>query len=64
MSVMVHFPHSGVFDLNRWKLSVRVGEEDVTEQTKKGKGFYGSQSYAQTPNLPHLVSVHAVRSIL
>lgn len=57
--VIVHacFQQAGVYDVNRWRLTINYANEDGAASAMAGVGTESGKGYVQMPNLPRIISV-------
>ncbi|RGB32937.1 ER-golgi trafficking TRAPP I complex 85 kDa subunit-domain-containing protein [Rhizophagus diaphanus] len=53
------FNRSGVYDLNRWRLTVKYDDQNASGGRNESSG--GMKGYVQMPNTPHLLTIINVR---
>ncbi|EXX67250.1 hypothetical protein RirG_116090 [Rhizophagus irregularis DAOM 197198w] len=53
------FNRSGVYDINRWRLTVKYDDQNASGGRNESSG--GMKGYVQMPNTPHLLTIIDVR---
>ncbi|RUP46788.1 ER-golgi trafficking TRAPP I complex 85 kDa subunit-domain-containing protein [Jimgerdemannia flammicorona] len=57
--ITVHacFQQAGVYDVNRWRLTINYANEDGATNVGAGASVEAAKGYVQVPNLPRIISV-------
>jgi hypothetical protein len=56
-TVYCTFSQPGLYDLNKWKLSVQIDENLIFGKEHSVKTDIGQGAYVQTPNLSQLITI-------